>query len=506
MKNKKGSVAMFVAAIFMVLTLCATIYSSEVAKVVIGSQTIHFQPTVTYSKLMVRVSAPDGIVYDKEFRSGTDPVLQLPGGAIDGTYSYELTIVPAAADLVRPEGADVENQTLISRESGACSLIQSGTFMVMGGSIVIPSETGETVNTPDDVLHYDDVIVTGSLCVGFDCVDGESFDLDTIRLKEHNLRIHFDDSSYTDSYPTNSWRITINDSTNGGASYFAVDDVDGGTTPFKIEAGAPANSLYVEDYGRVGFGTSTPVVELHVKDSDTPTLRLEQDSSGGWTAQTWDIAGNESNFFIRDATNGSALPFRIQPGTPSSTLCLKSDGRVGIGTWSPSVAFEIEDTGDDVQMILERTDGAIAQMTAKENVVNIGSQTNHPVKFMVNQLMALNLKTDGSLLLGNGASCTIAGVWTNASSITLKENIQTLSSDEAIDTLKKLNPVKYNYKIEKDDKYVGFIAEEVPELVAMKDHKTTSPMDIVAVLTKVVQKQQETIEKLEKRIEQLESK
>ena len=53
-----------------------------------------------------------------------------------------------------------------------------------------------------------------------------------------------------------------------------------------------------------------------------------------------------------------------------------------------------------------------------------------------------------------------------------------------------MNPVKYNYKADKAEKYVGFIAEEVPELVAMNDRKSLSPMDIVAVLTKVVQEQQ----------------
>jgi hypothetical protein len=41
--------------------------------------------------------------------------------------------------------------------------------------------------------------------------------------------------------------------------------------------------------------------------------------------------------------------------------------------------------------------------------------------------------------------------------------------------------------VDKDEKHVGFIAEDVPELVAMKDRKSLSPMDIVAVLTKVVQ-------------------
>jgi hypothetical protein len=54
----------------------------------------------------------------------------------------------------------------------------------------------------------------------------------------------------------------------------------------------------------------------------------------------------------------------------------------------------------------------------------------------------------------------------------------------------ELNPVKYNYKADKEDEHLGFIAEDVPELVASKDRKGMSPMDVVAVLTKVVQEQQ----------------
>ncbi len=498
MTKKKGSMATVVAVIFMILCFSMASFASTIADVVIGSQTIHFQPKVAYSKLVLRVSSPDGTVYEKIFRSGADPMMGLPGDAVDGSYTYELRM-QALTEQVRPEGSDAQSSKLISRESTAKAPVQSGNFLVQGGSIVIPDAANEQVNTPLDVLHYDDVIVTGSICVGFDCVDGESFGYDTLKLKENNLRLYFEDTSTT-TFPSGDWRIMINDTTSGGASYFAVQDATNARTVFKIESGAPANSLYVEDYGRIGLGTSVPYVELHIVDGDSPTVRLDQDGSSGWAAQSWDLCGNETNFFLRDVTNGSKLCFRVQPNTPSNTLCLKADGNVGIGTWSPEQALEVERTGEDVQFVLERTDGATAQMTAKENVVNIGSQTNHPVKFMVNQLMALNLKTDGSLLLGNGASCTIGGVWTNASSIELKENVRELTTNDAVDTLKKLNPVRYNYKAEKDEEYLGFIAEEVPDMVATSDRKGMSAMDVVAVLTKVVQQQQETIEELKKLI------
>jgi hypothetical protein len=320
----------------------------------VGADQISFTPTRSEHGLVLTVSGPGEASFTKTFEPGevaSFRVVDDNGKALpDGVYSYELR--PHL--VVEPE---IRREMAVARERGDDSLIaelqaegklprfltvQTGSFSIDSGSLVNRSE--QEISTKD-ILHYDDVIITGSLCVGFDCQNGELFGFDTIILKEHNLRIYFNDTSYTASYPTNNWRMTINDSTNGGASYFSIDDVDDGTSIFKIEAGAPSNSLYVEDYGRVGLGTSTPVVELHIKDSDTPTNRLEQDSSGGWTAQTWDVAGNESNFFIRDATNGSKLPFRIQPSTPSSTLCLKSEGYVGIGTWSPAANLDIEASG-----------------------------------------------------------------------------------------------------------------------------------------------------------------
>jgi hypothetical protein len=115
----------------------------------------------------------------------------------------------------------------------------------------------------------------------------------------------------------------------------------------------------------------------------------------------------------------------------------------------------------------------------------------------------MSLNTDNSLAMVNGATCTAGGVWTNASSRELKENIEGLTADEAQETLAELSPVKYNYKADKEEKHVGFIAEDVPALVAAKDRKSLSPMDVVAVLTKVVQEQQKTISYYQKTISEL---
>jgi hypothetical protein len=55
-----------------------------------------------------------------------------------------------------------------------------------------------------------------------------------------------------------------------------------------------------------------------------------------------------------------------------------------------------------------------------------------------------------------------------------------------------LRPVKFKYKGDVEEN-LGFIAEEVPDLVSVAGRKSIAPMDIVAVLTKVVQEQQVTI-------------
>ena len=67
--------------------------------------------------------------------------------------------------------------------------------------------------------------------------------------------------------------------------------------------------------------------------------------------------------------------------------------------------------------------------------------------------------------------------------------------------LLQLEPVTFSYRNDSDEDHVGFIAEDVPTLVATGDRKGLSAMDIVAVLTRVVQQQQRQIEELESRLD-----
>ena len=234
-------------------------------------------------------------------------------------------------------------------------------------SLILAGPIAMTQTAMADFVINDDLIVDGSTCVGFDCVNGETFGSDTLRLKENNTRIAFTDTSTVSSFPTTDWTLIANSNVNGGGSYFAIQDDDAGRIPFLVTAGAPANSLMVASSGRIGIGTGSPVQDIHTVDGDTPTLRLEQNGSSGFAPQTWDIAGNETNFFIRDASNGSTLPFRIQPGADSNALFVDDTSNIGIGTASPLTQLHVQDSDDEVAIRIENTGAGIWNLLVSDD-------------------------------------------------------------------------------------------------------------------------------------------
>ncbi len=203
--------------------------------------------------------------------------------------------------------------------------------------------------------------IDGRLAVG-NSIDGSELASGTIFIKEDNITVRFSDASTLAGYPTNDWEIEINSGGTSGTDHFAINDVDGATNPFRIEAGARTNALYVEADGDIGIGTDNPAVDLHVKIGDTPALRLEQDNTSGWAPQTWDLAGNETNFFLRDVTNGSKLPLRVRPNAPTSSLDLRSD-RIELNGNAEDLDLRIS---GDVEVNLFYTD-------ASESMIGIGT-------------------------------------------------------------------------------------------------------------------------------------
>jgi hypothetical protein len=208
-----------------------------------------------------------------------------------------------------------------------------------------------------------------------------------------------------------------------------------------------------------------------------------------------DTATGSGNVFLGDqagySESGSNLLYIDNSNTSNPLIwgdfandILSFMGTIGVGTKSPAFPMEMKKTGANASIVVDRTDGATNYINATDSFGNFGTVTDHPLRLVTNSQWRMRLASDNSLTMKNGATCT---------------------ADEAVETLEALAPVKYNYLTDQDDEYVGFIAEDVPELVASKDRKGMSAMDVVAVLTKVLQEQQTTVNQQSKILEELKS-
>jgi hypothetical protein len=453
------------------LTTAATLSLAKIEALAFGNQVelAGLEPAQSYQ---LEILTPDGNL--NSFPVNDTNVFSVNAADIgmntlvDGQYKYQFTTVIVEKNRRTNQAPDKNNLSDSKTE------VFSGVFTVKNGNTVI--DEGDQLN---DQQILDDQIVVGSQCVGQDCVNGENFGFDTIRLKENNLRIKFQDTSNSASFPTNDWQLTANDSSNGGANKFSIDDIDGGRTPFTIEAGARSHALYVDDGGRVGFGTSTPVVENHIVDGDSPTVRLEQNGTSGWTPQTWDVAGNESGFFVRDVTNGSKLSFRIAPNSADKSIFIQTDGieflnnttvidndnRFGLGTNDPSNNIHVVETTGKAGFVLENQSTDISWKFVNKNS-----------SFQIDQIggsgSVFNVFANGALKVGNdgvntnfdmdsNGNVTIQGALTQNSDVNTKENIQLVNTSEILDKVMSLPISVWNYKFDEDSvKHLGPMAQD----------------------------------------------
>ena len=371
MKNLK-SISSILSTLLLVICLqisaTGQAEDKKLATISAMGSSVRWDIGAPHTALSVTIAAPDGRIFRVNAKSGTYAEFTLTdkqGNRLpDGQYTYELRLTPEISKAIKDQLAagrgkddEAEDARASRKRVGIPNLVESGSFSIVNGAVIVAGSAEETgarkvskiseqrlpsltnagaetknqmhhplmIAKPDDVIP-DDLIVQGSACVGLDCVNGEVFGFDTIRVKENNTRIQFDDTSAA-GFPLNNWQIRANSSAAGGASFLgfvdqgAAGNSETGTIVFEVDAGAPANSLRVSSTGRVGIRTATPVLDLHITTGDTPAHRLEQTNQGGFTAQTWDIAGNEANFFVRDVTSGST------PAVPHSARCTDQQHR-----------------------------------------------------------------------------------------------------------------------------------------------------------------------------------
>ena len=400
----------------------------------------------------------DGSEIHRELHFAADESILIPVPDHDGRFRYEITLQPVLDDEQR-------NARAADRGSVQIELPKlTGGFTVDDRSLITPAsedtdgarDAGPGPQPLATVLANNDGVIRFSLCVGGDCPTSPSFGSDTIRLQENNLRIHFDDTS-TGAFPANDWRLVANEQNSGQRDIFAIEDATAGRFIAAFEAGAPANSLYVASNGNIGVGTLSPgSLEINVADGDSPSLRLQQDGSSGFTAQSFDLVANESNFFIRDVTNGSALPFRIQPGADGNSLTMDNEGQVGIG--------------------LPGTGIPEASATLHLRARNVGGD----------DVVLFEDSTGADLLtLDTGGDLTLTGTLAQLSRRDSKEHFSPVDHRALLAALKDLPITTWNYKHQPDDqRHLGPVAEDFHAAYGLgesAEHIAASDMAAVAL-------------------------
>ncbi len=556
---------------------------NKLATITAMGSSVRWDVAAQYSALTMTVSAPDGRVFRREFKAGSLPEFTLidkQGERLpDGQYVYELRLTPVLSAAVketlaaeRGKDDDAEDVRATRKRVELPALVQSGTFSILNGSVIVAGAVEEfgarptskvseqprlssalaaalkvqrhhLISMPDQVIP-DDLIVQGSACVGLDCVNNEVFGFDTIRLKENNDRIQFDDSSTAAGFPTNNWQIRANSSASGGASFLgfvdqgATGNSETGTIVFEVDAGAPANSLKVSSTGKVGLRTATPILDVHMNTSDTPAIRFEQNSSGGFTAQTWDVAGNEANFFVRDVTGGSRLPFRIRPGAPTSSIDISASGSVGVGTASPSgtKVHVIYNVANDATILAEAGSAMSPAMEFKDaaatpNRWRVGSGLNTTTDgffFILDKRQAatrLMINASGNVGIGTSAPDQKLSVSGDASKSVGGGSWQVFS-DERLKNIKggfnsglkavmQLQPIRYQYKqnnslgLQSETENVGFGAQSLQKIIPEAVTKNSNGYlmvnndPILWTMLNAIKEQQKEIVELKGQVRQL---
>jgi cell division protein ZapA (FtsZ GTPase activity inhibitor) len=275
----------------------------------------------------------------------------------------------------------------------------------------------------------------------------------------------------------------------------------------------------------VGLDISVTASGITGQGAWEPTL-LKVSGTGTYDAELYTFTPNKLYGLKLDVSN---INFPASETTHKKYAATFVGGSVGIGTHDPesgtglhvnggSILVNAFDTANTGIFFRQRFNSSSASyITTNKYNLSIFSydhnNSGHYDGLSMNAYDGISFCTGHSvnrqqrMIIQQGGNVVCSGTLSQNSDITLKENLEVI--EEPIEKIKQINGYTFNMIDNEEEKMVGLVAQEVeeilPELVSEDNDgiKSLAYGNMVALLVECIKKQDERIESLEKKIEEL---
>jgi hypothetical protein len=344
-----------------------------------------------------------------------------------------------------------------------------------------------------------------------------------------------------------------------GTNYAQISAV-GASGVLAFTTAGNTERMRIDSTGNVGIGTSSPTGKLDVRvtgdGSRTANLfnttqaigfRIRTSGTDNFIESVNTAETEYANFrIIADPLSLESSTFTKFITNNSERMRIDSSGNVGIGESSPDTKVHIygastagrgqlyiQGSSTVSRFTLANSSDAYALNTYGDSSTSLltwDTNSGYSFRWTTSDTERMRITSGGEVYIAgttdrgafnlqcNGTGVWGAGAYTNGSDARIKDDIQPIAS--SLEVVNKLNPVTFKYKEDwsKDQSVqTGFIAQELQETLKDEiyinglvntggEYLSVAYQNIIPLLTKAIQEQNQIINDLKARVETLETK